>query len=61
MTGPDFRSIRERLGWTQQGLAERLGVTVRAVRYYEAGSRKVPGPVARLLAVWEAEHVTSEA
>lgn len=51
-----FRAIRQRLGLTQHALAEALGVSPRAVRYYEAGSRKVPGPVARILGRMEKEH-----
>lgn len=50
-----FRAIRQRLGLTQHALAEALGVSPRAVRYYEAGSRKVPGPVARILGLMEKE------
>lgn len=49
MTAQEFKETRERLGQTQQGLAGVIGVTVRAVQYYEAGTRKIPGPVAALL------------
>ncbi len=49
MTPAKFRELREELGWTQSALASALGVTPRAVRYYEAGQRTVPRPVALLL------------
>ena len=44
-----FKAARQRLGLTQQQLALALGVSPRAVRYYEAGTRKVPATVAKLL------------
>ena len=60
MTGAELKQTRERFGWTQQGLAERLGVSPRAVQHYEAGSRKVPGPVVRLLGLFGEQNVSSE-
>ena len=56
-----FRAIRKGLGHTQQSLAGVLGVSTRAVQYYETGERKVPGPVARILIIMESEHASSEA
>lgn len=55
-----FLSIRQRLGLTQQDLAKLLGVSQRAVQYYEAGSRKVPGPVARILGLMEKENAAAQ-
>ena len=49
MTPAEFKAAREELGWTQSTLASALGVTVRAVQYYEAGQRPVPGPVERIV------------
>lgn len=49
MTPAEFKAAREELGWTQSALASALGVTVRAVKYYEAGQRPVPGPVERIV------------
>ena len=34
-----IKSLRKRLGWTQQQLADKLGVSKRAVRYWEKGKR----------------------
>jgi len=49
MTYKTFRAIRDRLGLTQAAFAERIGVAERTVRHWEAGDRKVPEPVVRLL------------
>lgn len=46
MDREEFKRTRERLGWTQTQLAERLGVTRDAVAKWEAGVRKVSEPVA---------------
>lgn len=51
MTAQELREAREELGWTQSALASALGVTLRAVQYYEVGKRPVPGPVDRLMAI----------
>lgn len=39
-----FRECREALGLTQAALGDALWVGMRAVRYWEAGDREVPGP-----------------
>lgn len=49
MTAQEFKDAREELGWTQSALASALGVTLRAVQYYEAGQRAIPGPVDRIV------------
>lgn len=41
-TADDVRMTRERLGWTQQQLADKLGVSLRAVQYWEKGDRRPP-------------------
>jgi DNA-binding transcriptional regulator YiaG len=43
----EVRAIRERLGWPQTTLAERMSVDVRTVRRWE--SQGVDGPAAVLL------------
>ena len=45
----EIREIRQKLNMTQARLAAVLGVSIRAVRYWEAGSRRIPGPVNALL------------
>lgn len=37
MTGKEFRSRRERLGWTQKDAGEALGLTVQQVSHIENG------------------------
>lgn len=51
MTKEEFRCLRHQLGWSQARLAEALGTTKTSVYRYEAGLRKIPPPVARLLQV----------
>lgn len=51
MTAQELRQAREELGWTQSALASAIGTTLRAVQYYEAGQRPVPGPVSRLVTI----------
>lgn len=42
MTPADFIAARRAMGLTQRALAERLGVSTRAVQHWEAGTRPVP-------------------
>ena len=49
MTGTDLRTIRTRLGLTQEELGQRLGVRKNTVWRWETGMRHIPEPVARLL------------
>lgn len=51
MTGAELREARQELGWTQSALASALGTSLRAVKYYEAGQRAIPGPVNKLVTV----------
>ena len=46
MDRAEFKAIRERLGWTQTEIAERLGVTRDAIAKWEAGVRGISEPVA---------------
>ena len=49
MTGADLRTIRTKLGLTQEELGQRLGVRKNTVWRWETGLRHIPEPVARLL------------
>lgn len=49
MTSEEFKAVRERLGMTQGQLAYKIGISERAIRYYEQGGRSVPAPVSLLL------------
>lgn len=51
MTGAELKAARQELGWTQSALALALGTSLRAVKYYEAGQRSVPGPVEKLVTI----------
>ena len=42
MTPSELRATYRAMGLTQQALADRLGVTVRAVRFWEQGERPIP-------------------
>ena len=50
MTAEQFKAERRRLGITQREMAARIGVSLQAIWYYETGKRKVPQPVALLIA-----------
>jgi DNA-binding XRE family transcriptional regulator len=45
MTAKQFRVARIKLGLSTEQMAQALGLTARAVRYYEAGERPISGPV----------------
>ena len=49
MTSEEFKATREKLKMTQGQLAYRIGLSERAIRYYEQGGRSVPAPVSMLL------------
>lgn len=49
ITPEQFKSERERLRLTISAMAEMLGVSSRAISYYEAGERPIPLPVQKLL------------
>jgi transcriptional regulator with XRE-family HTH domain len=49
MKPKDLKRIRQKLGLTQKGLAERLGVTLVTVGRWEAGMRRITEPMARLI------------
>jgi len=49
MTSEEFKAARDGLGLTQAQLAHKIGLSERAVQYYEKGGRSVPAPVSMLL------------
>jgi DNA-binding transcriptional regulator YiaG len=53
VTPAELRTTRESLGLTQGGAARLLGVDGRTWRYWEAGERGIPEPVARLMRLLE--------
>jgi len=52
MTAKQLRTALKRLGLNQLEAARRLGVTGRAVRFWVAGERRIPEPVAILIRTW---------
>ena len=48
MTPKQIRKARLRKGWTQQVMADALGVSVRSVKHWEAGTRPMSKPVLKL-------------
>ena len=49
MNPGEFRATRKSIGLTQTELAERMGVTVRAVLHWERGTRTIPNAMSILL------------
>lgn len=55
MTSSEFKSIRQRAGLTQSGLAAVLRISdLRTIRKWEAGERAVSGPVSLLMEMLDA-------
>ena len=46
MSPEEMRELRKRLQLRQQDLADRLGLSKRAIAYYELGQRPIPKVVA---------------
>lgn len=55
MTAGEFRMVREYLGLTAEWVASRLGVALRTVRRWEAGTSPVPEGVREQMEAWEAD------
>src|SRR5262249_24492608 len=53
--GQRVRGLRELFGWSQSQVAREFGVATAAVSHWEAGERTVPGPVLRLIDLYEEE------
>ena len=49
LTSEGLRAWRKGRGWTQAKLARQLGCSLRAIQYYEAGERKIPLTIKRIL------------
>lgn len=58
MNGPEFRAALDALGWSQRGLAERLGVAATTTQRWASGRHPIPENVAAWLRLWAA-HATS--
>lgn len=56
LTGPRLRWLRRQLGWTQSGLAKRLGIHRVTVANWERDAFPIPVMVAELLRCWYREH-----
>jgi putative transcriptional regulator len=56
MTKEELKAARQRLGLTQAGLAEKLGVSRRTVEAWESGRRNIPAPIEKLVNILEQGH-----
>lgn len=52
MTATQLRAALKRLGLSQVAAAVRMGVAPRTMRYWVAGERRIPEPVAILVRIW---------
>ena len=59
MSPAELKTIRESLGLTAQWLADRSGVKLRTVQYWEAGRSRVPEDVAELILRIDAQFTES--
>src|SRR5262245_5615369 len=48
-----LRDLRQLMGWSQRRLAKELRVTPGAVSQWESSQRAIPGPVKRLVEIYE--------
>lgn len=55
MDAKELRAALDTLGISQREAARRLRVSDRAVRYWIAGEREIPGPVEALVECWLAK------
>ena len=61
MTPADFKSLRQFLGFSTQGLARLLQVSDgRTVRRWESGDRGIPGPVCMLMCLLSSGVITTD-
>jgi transcriptional regulator with XRE-family HTH domain len=49
MTREELKALRARLGFTQEELAEKVGVARNTINRWEMGIRHIPEPVVRLM------------
>ena len=59
MDKEQIRALRQRLGWTQQRLADEMGVSWNTVCRWEMGDRHPSGPALKLLQLLDAMHSPS--
>jgi DNA-binding transcriptional regulator YiaG len=52
-----LKALREKLGLTQRDLAREFNTAPGAVGQWETGDRTIPGPVLKLIAIYEGGHV----
>jgi transcriptional regulator with XRE-family HTH domain len=57
MNGDELKKRRERLGLTQAGLAEKIGVVPNTVSRYETGSLEIPVHMDLVLEALEKRHI----
>jgi len=61
MTPAEFKAIRRALGYSQEGVAELMGVASgRTLRRWEAGDRNIPGPVVKLMLLLDSGVLTPD-
>lgn len=53
--GQRLKALRNRLGKTQREMAKEFLVSAGAINQWERGERTVPGPVLRLIEMYEAQ------
>ncbi|UVT21143.1 MAG: helix-turn-helix domain-containing protein [Nitrospira sp.] len=51
MTGSELRTIREEFGWTQDRMADEIGVTANTVARWERNEIDIYEPAARLITI----------
>ena len=58
MTSNELKATRAKMMLTQQTLADRLGLSIRTIKYYEAGQISIPKPVELAIKAIELEAAT---
>src|SRR5262245_42888928 len=51
MTGDELRTIREEFGWTQDRMADEVGVTANTIARWERDEIEIYEPAARLITI----------
>ena len=55
-----LRSLREALKFSQREMAKEFLVTPGAIAHWESGNRSVPGPVIKLIEIYESASKTDK-
>ena len=58
MTSNELKTTRAKMMLTQQTLADRLGLSIRNIKYYEAGQITIPKPFELAIRAIELEAAT---